>query len=177
MTKWLADPARALVIPKPEKTGAGVCSESFWMNFFKRLRASDLNRLFIHRFRGSLAGLGAIHLRPVQGAIRRGVRAPKLPPRANLRIAAAQRAVRSPRRQVRAFEALANSGRSLEKFLHTRPHDLSLPLRELVQSPPGSLFRAGGADPCSSAAASSSQYAARCGPWPRSQLARQPRRG
>ena len=59
MTKWLADPARALVIPKPEKTGAGVCSESFWMNFFKRLRASDLNRLFIRRFRGSLAGLGA----------------------------------------------------------------------------------------------------------------------
>ena len=55
----LADPARALVIPKPKKTGAGVCSESFWMNFFKRLRASDLNRLFIRRFRGSLAGLGA----------------------------------------------------------------------------------------------------------------------
>jgi hypothetical protein len=59
VTKWLADPARALVIPKPEKTGAGVCSESFWMNFFKRLRASDLNRLFIRQFRGSLAGLGA----------------------------------------------------------------------------------------------------------------------
>ena len=75
MTKWLA--ARA---------GAGHSqTREDWcrcMNFFKRLRASDLNPLFIRQFRGSLAGLGASS--PTcryKGAIRWGIRAPKLPPR------------------------------------------------------------------------------------------------
>src|SRR4051794_30554346 len=147
------------------------------MNFFERLRASDLNRLFIRRFRGSLAGLGASSPTCRHKERSAGVFARQSCHRGNLRPTTAEGAVRSPRRQKSAFEALANSGDRWRQSLRTRPHDLSLPLRELVQSPAGSLFRAGGADPCSNAAARSSQYAARYGPWPRSRLARQPRRG
>jgi hypothetical protein len=43
------------------------------MDFFERLRASDLNRLFIRRPSRTWREFTNV---PVQGAIRRGVRAP-----------------------------------------------------------------------------------------------------
>src|SRR3954463_13838573 len=74
---------------------------------------------------------------PVQGAIRRAVRAPSCtagkPPHNN-----SGGNIRTRRRQTCAFEALVNSGDRWRQSLRTRPHDLSVPLQELVQSAPGS---------------------------------------